>query len=72
MVVQGNLVTGLLAGFFLVLIHPAFAIDVKLTTEEAQRALEAGRASAAGDGVTDSNDIPGLSVAGSIRCMFVV
>ena len=44
MVVQGNLVTGLLAGLFLVLINPAFAIDVKLTTEEAQKALEAGRA----------------------------
>ena len=44
MVAQGNLVTGLLAGLFLVLINPAFAIDVKLTTEEAQKALEAGRA----------------------------
>ena len=44
MVAQGNLVTGLLAGLFWVLINPAFAIDVKLTSEEAQKALEAGRA----------------------------
>ena len=44
MVAQGSLVTGLLAGFFLALINPAFAIDVKLSTEEAQKALEAGRA----------------------------
>src|SRR6476469_10146115 len=44
MVAQGNLVTGLLAGLFFVLINPAFDIDVKLTTEEAKKALEAGRA----------------------------
>ncbi len=44
MVARGNLVRGLLICLFFVFITPTFAIDVKLTSEEAQKALEAGRA----------------------------
>ena len=63
MVAQGNLVAGLLAGLFLVLINPAFAIDVKLTTEEAQKALEAGRAP------MEKGEQPGRSEEGVAACL---
>src|SRR5512134_2868652 len=43
MVAGGNLVRALLVCLLCVSFTPTFAIDVKLTTEEAQRALEAGR-----------------------------
>ncbi|HWC50554.1 MAG TPA: hypothetical protein VG453_02650 [Nitrospira sp.] len=43
MVARGNLVTALLVCLHVIGITPTFAIDVKLTTEEAQKALEAGR-----------------------------
>jgi hypothetical protein len=42
MVAGGNLVRALVC-LLVVFISPTFAIDVKLTTEEAQKALEAGR-----------------------------
>jgi hypothetical protein len=44
MVAQGHVAKGVLAGILLLGIHPTFAIDVKLSAEEAQKALEAGRA----------------------------
>ena len=44
MVARGNLVRGLLVCLLFAGIHTVFAIDVKLSTEEAQKALEAGRA----------------------------
>ena len=44
MVARGNLVGGLLASLSFLFISPSFAIDIKLTAEEAQKALEAGRA----------------------------
>ena len=44
MVAQGNGVRGVLAALLWVGFTPAFAIDVKLSSEEAQKALEAGRA----------------------------
>lgn len=44
MVARVNLVRGLLACLLFALSSPTSAIDVKLTSEEAQRALEAGRA----------------------------
>jgi hypothetical protein len=43
MVARGNLVTALLVCLYCLGITPTFAIDVKLTSEEAQKALEAGR-----------------------------
>jgi hypothetical protein len=43
MVVRGNLVTILVLCVGVVGVNPAGAIDVKLTSEEAQKALEAGR-----------------------------
>src|SRR5215211_3411697 len=44
MVDYGQVAKGVLAGVLLLGINPTFAIDVKLSTEEAQKALEAGRA----------------------------
>ena len=44
MVARGNLVGILLVCLLCIGLNPVFAIDVKLTSEEAQRALEAGRA----------------------------
>ena len=43
MVAQGNGARGLLAALLWVGFTPALAIDVKLSSEEAQKALEAGR-----------------------------
>ena len=43
MVAQGNGARGLLAALLWVGVTPALAIDVKLSSEEAQKALEAGR-----------------------------
>ena len=43
MVARGNLVGALVICLFCIGPNPAFAIDVKLTAEEAQKALEAGR-----------------------------
>jgi hypothetical protein len=43
MVARGNLVIALLVCLYCIGITPTFAIDVKLTSEEAQKALEAGR-----------------------------
>ena len=43
MVARGNLVGALVICLFCIGPNPAFAIDVKLTGEEAQKALEAGR-----------------------------
>jgi hypothetical protein len=43
MVARGNLVTALLVCLYCLGITPTFAIDVKLTSDEAQKALEAGR-----------------------------
>ena len=43
MVARGNLVEALVICLLALGLNPAFAIDVKLTAEEAQKALEAGR-----------------------------